>query len=156
MYVNATVYAQIQLYVYVCGHKSNIPKSVISVNAIKLWTEQEPACLSTAAKRGPKPTATGETWQSCRLEKGRVLSRLMMIMVVAGVQTDTAELVCTVRGHRSLHAHWEDRSKEEETVTVDKDWAYCTSPYPLLSRLLCDSHTGTLICFILKPLDFIA
>lgn len=84
----------------------------VIVNVIKLWwIEQEPACLSFAAKQRPKPTATGETWQSCRLGKERVLSQLLMIMVVAGVQTDTAELVCTVRGHRSIHAHREKRDQ---------------------------------------------
>lgn len=73
--------------------------------------EQEPACLSLAAKRRPKPTATGETWQSCRLGRGRVLLRLLTIMAVAGVQTDTAELVCTVRGHRFVHAGTEKREQ---------------------------------------------
>lgn len=34
-----------------------------------------------------------------------------MIMVVAGVQTDAAELVCTVRGHRPIHAHGEKRDR---------------------------------------------
>lgn len=87
----------------------------VTVNAIKLWwIEQEPACLSFSAKQRPKPTATGETWQSCRPGKERVLSWLLMIMVVAGVQTDTAELVCTVRGHRSIHAHREKRDQGVE------------------------------------------
>ncbi len=34
-----------------------------------------------------------------------------MIMVVAGVQTDTAELVCTLRGHRFILAHREKRDQ---------------------------------------------
>lgn len=98
--------------VCVCAPKSHNLKSVFSDNVIKLWwTEQEPACLSSAAKRRPKPTAAGETWQSCRLRKGRVLSRLLMILVVAGVQTDTAELVCTVRGRRFIHASREKRDQ---------------------------------------------
>lgn len=85
--------------------------SFLSVSSGCDEKEQEPACLSIAAKQRPKPTATGETWQSCRLGKGRVLSRLLMITVVAREQTDTAELVCTVRGRRSVHAFREKRDR---------------------------------------------
>lgn len=60
---------------------------------------------AAAAKRRPKPTATGETWQSCRLGKERVLSRLLLTMPFAALQTDAAELVRTVvGGRRSVHA----------------------------------------------------
>lgn len=109
----------------------------VIVNVIKLWwIEQEPACLSFAAKQRPKPTATGETWQSCRLGKERVLSQLLMIMVVAGVQTDTAELVCTVRGHRSIHAHREKRDQGGGTpLLLHKDWTYDTGWYCALVSL---------------------
>lgn len=40
-----------------------------------------------------------------------MLSRILMKMLVAGVQTDTAELVCAVRGHRSIHAHTEKQDQ---------------------------------------------
>lgn len=120
-YINSSSYvtAKVGLCVCLCVctrvHKCpscvrcNICKSETKCHQVVMNKQQDPACLSLAAKRGPKPTATGETWQCCRLGKGRVLLRLLMIMVVAGFPTDTADLVCTVRGHRPIHAGRERR-----------------------------------------------
>lgn len=53
-----------------------------------------------------------------------------MIMVVAGVQTDTAELVCTVTGRRSLHARRERKEiRDEEPLLLPKIEAYVTHKF---------------------------
>lgn len=129
----------VQLYVFnICICPEVIHKSDFSVNVIKLWwAEQESACLRVTAKLRPKPTATGETWQSCRLGRGRVLSRLLVIMVVAGVQTDSAELVCTVIGRRSVHARRIKENKEEANRYQRQSLQSCTSLDDIAPKFLC-------------------
>lgn len=77
--------------------------------------------LSCVAKLPPKPTAAGETWQSCRLRRERVLLRLPRITVAAGIQTDTAELVCTVTVRRSVLARRNRGHQREERRSVSAD-----------------------------------
>lgn len=136
------------------GTLSRIQKKVhfFIVNVISLWwMQQESACLSSAAKQRPKLTAKGETWQSCRQGKGRVLSRLLMIMA-AGVQTDSAELVCTLTGHRFIHAppQLQERvnrydSQRPDPTSLDHSansaaahwlWTTCTNIWMLLNNFL--------------------
>lgn len=73
--------------------------------------------LSCAVKLPPKPTATGETWQSCRLGKEGVAATVM-ITVAVGIQTDTAELVCTVTVRRFVLARGNKGIKRRKVLPL--------------------------------------